>query len=831
MSSLSSHRRVAAVLLGTGAVVTLAAWVHSLGGEAPASDEPGRTSLLDATRTGRAAKAPIQAAAAVEEAGDAALAYVPGELIVQLHDVEDAEAVALAVQGEVMSRSEAGRFARIQLADAVSISDAREQLRQDPRVRDASPNGRIFGAGRGGKTATTTTTTDSTTTTTTTDSATTTESTSTSTVQSICDMKVGRSKITRADSRQWHLAEAKAPQAGQVDLSGYVVAVLDTGVAYEDYSDAHGSYVRAPSLSSVRFVAPLDLVNGDLHPNDDHQHGTHIASTIASWGSVEGVAPGASIMPIKVLDNHNSGMESNLIAAIWHAIDNGAHVINMSLSFVEGYHPSPALEEALQAADDAGILLVAAAGNDGANYVTWPAAHRAVIAAGGTRPGATRDAPLAAYYSNRSTRVDIVSPGGVVGNGGLDGIIAETIDPADPTAIGLWQIAGTSQAAAITSGAVLYVLKTGIPVDQVRGALQAGAYGLQNEIDFYSEGLGAGWLRIDKAVEKACNGASGALVSGRFDASMMLWMTQEPDGSVVPRARVTVVDPLGQPVGGVKPQVSIWGSTGGSGGCVTDAAGTCDLAGPAAIPEDPAAPGLAWGFSLDAVVDRGVGVRPGNVLFGSDALEILLQALADERVAYDALAVHWQAGPDAELGQLMDAYMVMNAGTGLATSPMGLVFTPDATKSPFTTERAQLNLDGTGLATSPMGFFSVRLVSFDGSGLATSPMGFRSLRLVAFDGSGLATSPMGLRADTVWGGAGGAYDSGLLSLEGSMVNLSDGAISVNATGTLLDGIVGSGGFRTVDGYPAAAQLAGSGAVDSRAIAVSLVPSGHGSEPL
>ena len=745
-------------------------------------------------------------------------AYVPGELMLQLADISDAEAVAALVGGEVLSARAAGGIVRVALPDGMALDAARTTLSADPRVRSAALNGRVFGAAKGKgaakKTQEESTTSDG--------------STGGEMDASVCTMNLGRGKIRRADDRQWHLGEAKAPEAGQLDLSGFVVAVIDTGVAYEDHTDDSGTYVQPPSLGPVGFVTPYDFVNDDAHANDDHQHGTHIASTIASWGSVEGVAPGAGIMPIKVLDANNSGVESDLVAGIWHAIANDADVINMSLSFAEGYYPSPALDEALQAAADAGIVLVGAAGNDGANFTTFPAAHRAVISAGATVPGSQMDAPIASDYSNRSARVDIVAPGGVVGDGGLNGIIAETIDPDDPTQVGLWQIAGTSQAAAVTSGAALYVLATGLPADQVRGAMQAGAYGFQNETHFYDEGLGGGWLRIDKAVEKACNGASGALVPDRFGASMMMWMTDESDGSVVPRARITVVDKQGAPVAGVEPHVSIWGSTGESASCMTDAQGVCDLAGPGATGDD-----LAWAFSLDAVVSLGVGVRPTNMLFGSDALEILLTAMADEDVNYDSLAVYWPDKQDADLGDLAEGYMVMNAGTGLATSPMGMVFMPSSPAITSSTGQATLDLDGTGLATSPMGLFSISFLSFNGNGLATSPMGFSNLRLAVFDGTGLATSPMGLTATTIWSPAPGAYDSGLLSFEGSQVDLSSGEVlsGGDPTGSLTQALVDGGGYTSSAGYPVASTLLGSGVVSAPSASVSAYPSGDGAEEL
>src|SRR3989442_8072534 len=91
-----------------------------------------------------------------------------------------------------------------------------------------------------------------------------------------------------------------------------VVAVLDSGVAYEDYADLRGSYARAPVLASTQFAPGWDFVNGDAHPNDDNGHGTAMASIIVGQGSFSSsavpyvaTAAGAVILPVKVLDAAN----------------------------------------------------------------------------------------------------------------------------------------------------------------------------------------------------------------------------------------------------------------------------------------------------------------------------------------------------------------------------------------------------------------------------------------------------------------------------------------------------------------------------------------------
>ncbi|MEO0601530.1 MAG: S8 family serine peptidase, partial [Myxococcota bacterium] len=216
---------------------------------------------------------------------------------------------------------------------------------------------------------------------------------------------------------QWHLESAKVPWLPNFALSNYVVAVLDTGVAYENYADGEHTYTRASTLSGVEFVAPADFVNGDDHANDDHGHGTHIASLIASRGELDGVAAGVALMPVKVLDENNAGTELALVRGIRHAVDHGAHVINMSLSFPLGYVPSPALVAAIEHAHHAGVVMVAASGNVGADLATWPAASRLVIGVGALAPGLTGSDADPDYveevgYSNLAAGLDVLAPGG-----------------------------------------------------------------------------------------------------------------------------------------------------------------------------------------------------------------------------------------------------------------------------------------------------------------------------------------------------------------------------------------------------------------------------------
>jgi len=159
--------------------------------------------------------------------------------------------------------------------------------------------------------------------------------------------------------------------------AGVIVAVLDTGVAYENYKDGRTKYAQAPDLAGTTFVYGYDFVNNDMHPNDDAGHGTHVTGTIAQTTDngmgVAGIAYNAHIMPVKVLDSKGIGYHSWIAEGIRYATDNGAKVISMSLG---GEDPSDTLENALSYAYNNGVTIVCSSGNDGlSTAISYPAAY------------------------------------------------------------------------------------------------------------------------------------------------------------------------------------------------------------------------------------------------------------------------------------------------------------------------------------------------------------------------------------------------------------------------------------------------------------------------
>ena len=642
----------------------------------------------------------------------------------------------------------------------------------------------------------------------------------------------------RALPAQWHLDGVQASAPGVFDYDDFPVAILDSGVAYAHHDDGSLTYVPAPSLSASPIVAPWDFVNDDALPLDDHQHGTHIATTIAGWGAVEGVTPGVPMMPIKVLDHENRGMEIDLVEGLHHALLHGAAVVNMSVSFPEGYVPSTALVAIIDMLFSERRVLVAAAGNDGAAFVTYPAAHPLVIAVGASRlaEGDEAKTEMSPDYANRAPGVDVLAPGGdlgrdVDGDGMPDGILAETIHPGDPSRIALWLYAGSSQAAAIASGMAVQALHAGVPAIEVAGAMQMGAFLQDGEHDFV-EGQGAGIAKIGTSHEAACDGKDPLRMVVRYHGSVLPYMVREAGGMVVPTALITAIDDRGSiPIGDAV--VTMAGTTAETLSCVLGTQGTCKVYGEpiSAFDEDGELRELAWSFSLDAVVTMGVAHRATPAVFATDALEVMLTALEDAGAPTDAvLAVSWRSVYDPELGRLVPGFAVMNSGTGFATSPLGIVFHRRALRSGLTETTRSVDLDGTGFATSPLGRERFRFVQLTGTGLTTSPLGSKGLKLIALDGTGFATSPLGLRAVNVFSRRGGGRDFEGLSFDGDPVLMGEGVmVGASMEGTALERRVASGGWATDSGYGAASALAGSGELNLLAPAVAPVPIGDGSE--
>src|SRR3954468_14388389 len=184
-------------------------------------------------------------------------------------------------------------------------------------------------------------------------------------------------------SGQWPLATGgslRAPLAWQQSTGdGVVVAVLDTGVQtdraelrgriWTNSGEVPGNGIDDDHDGVVDDVHGADFVNGDGTPADDNGHGTHVAGIISGHGRVRGLAPGAIVLPVKVLGADKSGNAHLLAQGIDYAVARGARVLNVS---VNGDGASAELGAAVMRAQDAGAVIVASAGNDARDLSALP---------------------------------------------------------------------------------------------------------------------------------------------------------------------------------------------------------------------------------------------------------------------------------------------------------------------------------------------------------------------------------------------------------------------------------------------------------------------------
>jgi len=210
-----------------------------------------------------------------------------------------------------------------------------------------------------------------------------------------------------------------------------VVAVVDSGadLDHEDLSDniwqntgedwvggsPGNNGVDDDGNGKIDDYYGWDFENDDNDPDDDNDHGTHVSGTIGAVGDngtgVSGVNWRVSLMVLKILDQNGNGSVLNEIRAIEYAIDNGAQVINASFS---GEASSSLEYNAVEDAMDAGILFVAAAGNDGRdidfpNQAAYPAGYN--LANIVTVAATDRNDALASFSNYGATSVDVAAPG------------------------------------------------------------------------------------------------------------------------------------------------------------------------------------------------------------------------------------------------------------------------------------------------------------------------------------------------------------------------------------------------------------------------------------
>jgi subtilisin family serine protease len=190
-----------------------------------------------------------------------------------------------------------------------------------------------------------------------------------------------------ADASGWQADELGLPQAWQLTHGNpsVIVAVVDTGAAADH-----------PALAG-RVLPGYDFVNNDADAGDDNGHGTALAGIVAS------TCPACRILPVKVLGANMTGDWGTIAAGVTWAADHGAQVINLSI----GAPRAPdSLGAAIADALAKGVIVVAAAGNDGHNETFYPAMYPGVVSVAGIDENSARY-----QWSNFGSWVTVAAPG------------------------------------------------------------------------------------------------------------------------------------------------------------------------------------------------------------------------------------------------------------------------------------------------------------------------------------------------------------------------------------------------------------------------------------
>ncbi|MBD0844792.1 S8 family peptidase, partial [Streptomyces sp. TRM68416] len=294
------------------------------------------------------------------------------------------------------------------------------------------------------------------------------------------------------DTSVKQIGAPKAWSAGY-DGKGVKIAVLDTGV------DTTHPDLKNQVKASKNFTTAPDA-------SDKFGHGTHVASIAAgtgakSGGKYKGVAPGATVLNGKVLDDNGFGDDSGILAGMEWAAEQGADVINMSLGGGDTPEIDPLEAGVNKLSAEKGVLFAIAAGNSGPESVGSPGTADAALTV-----GAVDDKDLLADFSSTGPRLgdgaikpDVTAPGvDITAASAKDSIIAQEVGEKPA---GYLTISGTSMATPHVAGAAA-ILKQQHPdwtYTELKGALTASTKGSSKYNAFQQ---GSGRVQVDKAIKQ-----------------------------------------------------------------------------------------------------------------------------------------------------------------------------------------------------------------------------------------------------------------------------------------------------------------------------------------
>jgi serine protease len=268
--------------------------------------------------------------------------------------------------------------------------------------------------------------------------------------------------------------------------TGIICAILDTGVRQ-----------TSTDLTGTKFMSGLNVIANNTNTNDDNGHGTHVCGTIAQTTNnlrgCAGLAPGSTILPVKVLDKAGRGSNYSIGVGIRYAVDKGARVLNLSIGGVG----SQTLKDAIEYARQKGAVICAAAGNSGKRGITYPAAYPQTISVGATTARGAR-----ASFSQYGPGLTLTAPGSQ--------ILQQTFGQSNQQS-GYFYFSGTSMATPHVSGAATAILSINpnLSMEQVRALLTSTARDLG--APGWDESFGAGLLNAAGACQQAKQGAPPGL--------------------------------------------------------------------------------------------------------------------------------------------------------------------------------------------------------------------------------------------------------------------------------------------------------------------------------
>ncbi|MGH3442046.1 MAG: S8 family serine peptidase, partial [Nitriliruptorales bacterium] len=269
---------------------------------------------------------------------------------------------------------------------------------------------------------------------------------------------------------QWGLERVRASEAWSVSKGeGIVVAIVDSGIDLS-HPDLSGAIAR----DAQGKVLGRDFVDDDDDPTDEHGHGTMVAgiagARTANGIGVASVAPLIRLMPVRVLDGEAAGTSGDVDAGIRWAVDNGAHVVNLSLEIARedaagagvAIVGSQAPDEAVRHAWRRGVVVVAAAGNDSSAFTDFDDSTPVLLV------GASNREDGRASFSDTGRADAVVAPGVE--------IVSTWCDPCGGRAEHTYgQSEGTSYAAPHVAGAVALLLASGLGPDEAVERLRESA--------------------------------------------------------------------------------------------------------------------------------------------------------------------------------------------------------------------------------------------------------------------------------------------------------------------------------------------------------------------